>query len=286
MYLTREGFKMTKEEHEDFARFCAKNDIEKLKKQIGKYVMVQCRNDGDERVYLKTFEAVSDVFAKDGWWNTFTLSDTKNKKGLYFAKIKDFRIDRNGFLNMLVTIEYSVSGINPYSEVWSYFRMTKIFAKDYMKALYYDFNEEALERHFEKDESMSDEMFAINLLRKFIEGEVSEEEILKCLHEPTDKEKEIRSIIMSVMKNDKKFEETYPRTTKKLKVEMDKFGLSYELAEEWLIRKEHEFCRMKLGDENLPLAQKTELVCLYWEAKKMEEKAAKKAARKAKKNEV
>lgn len=43
---------------------------------------------------------------------------------------------------------------------------------------------------------------------------------------------------------------------------------------------------MKLGDENLPLAQKTELVCLYWEAKKMEEKAAKKAARKAKKNEV
>lgn len=39
---------------------------------------------------------------------------------------------------------------------------------------------------------------------------------------------------------------------------------------------------MKLGDENLPLAQKTELVCLYWEAKKMEEKAA----RKAKKNEV
>lgn len=24
MYLTREGFKMTKEEHENFARFCAK----------------------------------------------------------------------------------------------------------------------------------------------------------------------------------------------------------------------------------------------------------------------
>ena len=281
MYWTSDGLKMTREEYDEHAKFCAKMDIDKLKRNIGKLVIIKCKQDGDKRVYVGTFEACHDALTKYGWWNTFTLAENPvEHAGLYLAVIKDFKLDKNGFLNMHVDVRYNIDNLNPHSDAWDYFRYTGMFAREYMKANKCGrFNVEELERYFEKKNFESDSMFAKRLLGLWMAGTITEKEILDCLNAPTDREKEIEAIIVKSIRENKEFCERYILTSKKIRAEYDAPGFGFENAKDWLYRKEREYDTLKLGDDNKELAEKTELVCLYWKNKKLAEKEAKRQAR-------
>ena len=74
------------------------------KHNVGKKLICECRGEESDkpgtRLFIRNVTNVfEDAYKKEGWWNTFSLSKEKIKKGLWLAEVVSYRLDRNGYLN-------------------------------------------------------------------------------------------------------------------------------------------------------------------------------------------
>lgn len=67
----------------------------------GKYLICESREDNSTRLYIRNVSNVlADYEQKNGWWNTFTVTRTKTAKGMWLAEVVEYRLDKNGFVNL------------------------------------------------------------------------------------------------------------------------------------------------------------------------------------------
>lgn len=303
------SLRISKEEYDDFAKTEAVFNIDRLKQcEIGRLVVCDARKENSTRMYIHRLSRIDDIFMKDGWWDTFTISEKPCRKtGYYLCRIKEFRIDRNGYLNMVVIpLHYLGTDIDMDSDAWKYFGNRGFFTNYYQSIGYYRtrYNVAALHNLFEEDiakieknekERLGDDYICADkeiaefILEKFIAGDITLKDIDKALDEKDDLEKLADDLNLNLERygtNEKnRYAEDYPLLVKKLPVEDHGILKGYYTADctmRYLKRKSYEYTHLNLGSET-ELLRRVEAVLEYWAEKKSKEKEAKKIARKQRK---
>ena len=303
------SLRISKEEYDDFAKTEAVFNIDRLKQcEIGRLVVCDARKEYSTRMYIHRLSRIDDIFMKDGWWDTFTISEKPCRKtGYYLCRIKEFRIDRNGYLNMVVIpLHHLGTDIDMDSDAWKYFGNRGFFTNYYQSIGYYRtrYNVAALHNLFEEDiakieknekERLGDDYICADkeiaefILEKFIAGDITLKDIDKALDEKDDLEKLADDLNLNLERygtNEKnRYAEDYPLLVKKLPVEDHGILKGYYTADctmRYLKRKSYEYTHLNLGSET-ELLRRVEAVLEYWAEKKSKEKEAKKIARKQRK---
>lgn len=309
-YSKSEGcVKMTKEEYDDYAKFYAEHHITSLKKdEVGNLVLCENREEKATRLYIHRFDAIDDAYKKGGWWDTFTVSRSVcDKKGFYLCEIEDFRIDRNGFLNMMVVPKYYLgTEIDVDSDAWDYFFGSGLFTYHYksnyryhrtrfnVDALYEMFKEDIVRIEKSKRECLGDQFVsswrevACFIMEQYISGKITMEQIEQALNEKDDLEKlaeDLNSQLSHYGVSEKNKYAAYPLLLKKLPTDEGIFKGYYttDCTMKYLDRKNCEYDHLKLGTESELLAR-VEAVLEYWVDIKAKEKEERKKKRKASKN--
>lgn len=262
----------------------------------GKLLLCYAKNDDDTRLFIHRFSYMSNACTKEGWWDTFTIASDKCRKGFHICRINSFRIDRNGYLNVLVTsIGYIGENVNEESLAWDLFFSTRLFCHQYSYDHYKNrFNvahlcslyQEQMEEYLNEQRQIFGDDFVewreryIFFFNLFLDGKITLEEIETALNEKTDIEKLAEDLGKNVFSHTKKYEE-YPLITKKLLNNEDIKYLSD--VESWVRRKNFEYDTLKLGEER-DILVRIEDVLQYWEDDKQRKKEERKAKRKAAKN--
>lgn len=296
------SLRISKEEYDDFAKTEAVFNIDRLKQcEIGRLVVCDARKENSTRMYIHRLSRIDDIFMKDGWWDTFTISEKPCRKtGYYLCRIKEFRIDRNGYLNMVVIpLHHLGTDIDMDSDAWKYFGNRGFFTNYYQSIGYYRtrYNVAALHNLFEEDiakieknekERLGDDYICADkeiaefILEKFIAGDITLKDIDKALDEKDDLEKLADDLNLNLERygtNEKnRYAEDYPLLVKKLPVEDHGILKGYYTADctmRYLKRKSYEYTHLNLGSET-ELLRRVEAVLEYWAEKKSKEKEAKK----------
>lgn len=303
------SLRISKEEYDDFAKTEAVFNIDRLKQcEIGRLVVCDARKENSTRMYIHRLSRIDDIFMKDGWWDTFTISEKPCRKtGYYLCRIKEFRIDRNGYLNMVVIpLHHLGTDIDMDSDAWKYFGNRGFFTNYYQSIGYYRtrYNVAALHKLFaddikkiEKNEKeclgddyiCADKEIAEFILERFIAGDITLKDIDKALDEKDDLEKLADDLNLNLERygtsEKNRYTEDYPLLVKKIPVEDHGILKGYYTADctmRYLKRKNYEYTHLNLGSET-ELLRRVEAVLEYWAEKKAKEKEAKKLARKQRK---
>lgn len=303
------SLRISKEEYDDFAKTEAVFNIDRLKQcETGRLVVCDAREVHTTRMYIHRLSRIDDIFMKDGWWDTFTISEKPCRKtGYYLCRIKEFRIDRNGYLNMVVIpLHHLGTDIDMDSDAWKYFGNRGFFTNYYQSIGYYRtrYNVAALHKLFaddikkiEKNEKeclgddyiCADKEIAEFILERFIAGDITLKDIDKALDEKDDLEKLTDDLNLNLERygtNEKnRYAKDYPLLVKKLPVEDHGILKGYYTADctmRYLKRKSYEYTHLNLGSET-ELLRRVEAVLEHWEEKKAKDKKAKKLARKQRK---
>jgi len=257
----------------------------------GKMVLCESREDGSTRLFVHRFSRWVSLSTKEGWWDTFTISKAACNKGFWLCVIDSFRIDRNGYLNMIVNPKKNLGeAINEESIAWDFFFSLGIFCSEYTTKHFCErFNTTNLFSLFEDEFPASEKKhyFAYvekgeHIFNKFLNDEIDLTFIEKALDEKDSVEKlcdEILACLRTGRISDKfvKYELIFKKLPNNVAY------LSASNIEYWLTRKDIEYMNLKLGNETY-LLDRVEAVLRYWVDKNNRDKEARKAARKAKKN--
>lgn len=245
------------------------------------------------------------MLKKDGWWDTFTVSNSPCKeKGYYLCEIQSFRLDRNRFLNMIVSPKYYIGiDADADSDAWDYFFTSGLFTHHYRSSsinrtrfnvdslhkLYRDdiHNIIATEKERHGDDYIcADKKIAEFILKRFIAGDITLKDIEKALDEKDDLEKLADDLNLNLERystsEKNRYVEDYPLLVKKLPVEdrgILKGYYTVDCTMRYLKRKSYEYTHLNLGNETEPL-RRVEAVLQYWVDIKMMEKEEKKKKRK------
>ena len=281
------------------------------KDETGKFILCESKEDGATRLFIHRFSSFSDYTTKNGWWDTFTIADKPCKRGYWLCKVNNFRIDRNGYLNAMVTpFKFFSYNAEDESVAWDFLFSSEMFSKQYTSNHYKErFNVEYLLSLYAEELDAHKQVFesadidSLNataeyafvpmekyswslekrrfVLRKFLKGEISLEKIEKALNKKTG----LEALAEILVKNFKSPEYAkYPLLIAKMPSLIEKAGYFVtDAIEEWLSRKFYEYDDLKLGDASDILAR-VEAVLQFREEEKLRKKEEKKAARKAKKN--
>lgn len=108
---------------------------------IGNYIAVRSINDGDTRVFIYG-EDITDDMSKNGWFKTFTISDTPMQKGIWIARFNEPTYDANWHLNFHVTPKKFLGGPDSGERLftdkgWGYFANKGILNMVTVKECYY-----------------------------------------------------------------------------------------------------------------------------------------------------
>lgn len=303
------SLRISKEEYDDFAKTEAVFNIDRLKQcEIGRLVVCDAREVNTTRMYIHRLDSLDDVLKKDGWWDTFTISEkTCIETGYYLCRIKDFRIDRNGFLNMVVMPLHNLgTDIDMDSDAWKYFGSNGLFTNHYRaKGGYHTrYNVPALHQLFAEDIARikrhekerlgdnyicADKKIAEFIMEKFLAGDITLADIDTALDEKDDLEKLADDLNLNLKRfalgEKNGYAKDYPLLAKKLPQEDQGILKGYYTTDctmRYLKRKNHEYTHLNLGNET-ELLKRVEAVLEYWEEKKAKEKEAKRLARKQRK---
>lgn len=264
------------------------------KEEKGKIIFCESREDDSTRLFIHRLSYMMNALTKNGWWDTFTISSQKCKKGLYLCVIDSFRVDRNGYLNAIVTPKkYLGEQIDEESAAWDFFFETGLFCRHYhgFRRYHERFNvthllslyEEEVDAIIDEKKKMGDDCISAYMescnyiFNKFIADEVTLEEIANALDEKTELQKLSEDLTINVARDSEKYS-NYPLICKKLPVKDGYYSVF--TTEEWLQRKTWEYEDLKLGDSK-DILDRVEAVLQYWVDFHEKEKAARKAARKA-----
>ncbi len=270
------------------------------KTEIGKYILCESREEDSTRLFIHRFSVASNLVTKDGWWDTFTITKTPCKKGMWICSIINFKIDRNGYLNVIVNPEkYLGETIDEDSAAWDYFFKTGLFSSEYfISGRYYRFNVEHLRSLVDTEIQplvlaekaclgenyiSSARLYDKYIFGKFMNDEFSLEYIANALDEKDSWEKLAEDLTKNISSGTDKYAE-YPLIVSKLPKNKWNYYTT-ECTEEWLNRKFWEYDSLKLGEEK-DVLNRVSAVLEYYEEKKRKEKEERKAKRKAKKENL
>lgn len=255
------------------------------KTEQGKLILCESREENSSRLFIHQFSHIMNALTKNGWWDTFTLcSPVCNNKGFYLCVINKFRIDRNGYLNVMVTpMKFLGEKITEESAAWDLFFLTGLFCRQYCSRGYHlRFNTDYLFSLYKDDIVNADFSDACKIIfNKFLQDEITLEEIASALDEKNEIEKLAEDLIKNLAHHTDKYSK-YPLICKKLPT-TDGYYF-YDDVESWLKRKILEFDTLHLENGGEVL-DRVEAVLQYWvdfhKKEKEEKKAAKKAAKAA-----
>ena len=243
--------------------------------EIGKYVLCKARENGATRLFLHRFNTASTLVTKEGWWDTFTVSEkTCEKAGYYICKIVRFRVDRNGYMNMIVKPEkYLGETVDEDCIAWDYLFGTGLFSKQYAYShAKIRFNVSALESAYAP--ASSDKK--TDILKMFLADEISLKDMEKFLDSPTSVER----LALDLHRHPESYKEQYPFLVKKMP--KDDSIYSVDTLVGFLERKDLEYDSLTLGDET-DLFSRVNEVCKFWDVLNEERKAQRRAKRRAEK---
>jgi len=252
------------------------------KTEIGKFVLCYAKEEDTTRLFIHQFNRWTSAFTKEGWWDTFTVSRKScANKGFYLCQIEKFRLDKDGYLNMIVfPNKYLGETIDEDATAWDYLNMSGKFTREYKSTQRRSrFNITNLERTFkEKFEESGYPTMESFIFSEFMTSGITLDEISIALEEKYDIEK----LADDINKNIEKYAEKYPLLVKKLPKEEFYGHMIYTTSNtvNYLENKSIEYDIHKLGTDNI-LLNRVEAVLQYWvdvhKAKKEKEKAERKA---------
>lgn len=277
----------------------------------GRYLIAEVRDEVATRMFIRSVDNwMKDGMKKSGWWNTFCLTPDRRpvRKGLYLCEIKRYRVDRNGYLNVIV---------NPVSKLprlkmrfvferedgtWSSPAIELMFAGCRRFLPEYNFNSDGEHNlaeflaRYPKYKGMKYRDMADTVLRDWLAEEISLEEIEAALNEPTAFERLVKKVQVAVAKG--KAAETFPRhplfagkISRKENSASHLLGagyIGYDEVKNYIIRNTRSYedlvkeGRISPVDSDDPLDQIEAVIC-YRNEEKVREKQARKEARLAKK---
>lgn len=201
--------------------------------RVGKYVICESKKEDEKRKYKRLYirnvmNVYMDAHHKNGWWDTFTLSETDVPTGLWLCVIKEFRLDKNGYVNMIV------DAVAPIPEIKCHFFFeakegtwnspaiklmlgSGNFIPEYNFYTFRDLNVEELRNRFPQYSALPYKELCDKVLKDWLANKVSLEEIENALNEKTAYEKLIIKIQNAVFngKMEKEFPE-YPLFAEKI----------------------------------------------------------------------
>lgn len=199
----------------------------------GKYLVCEARDNAATRLFVRNVtNPVVDAAQKKGWWNIFTVTKNPTSKGLWLAQVVEYRLDRNGYLNLEVETVLPIDDIKfhmlfestdgTWNSIawWLMMVCSNAFLSEYHfeQFSFHEPNFVALVNRFpELDGLMPTEMGKV-MLHKYLRNEASLEEIEQCLNTLTDWEQLCKDIQVAVANHtvEPKYGEKYPMFAKKV----------------------------------------------------------------------
>lgn len=274
---------------------------------IGKKVICECRDENSSRYGTRLFirnvtNVLEDAYKKKGWWNTFTLSKEKLKKGLYLAEIISYRLDRNGYLNAEVksvmpvndiafhTLFSENSGTWRSSAWWLMMVESDAFLQEYAFSAHTSFhkpNIEELKRKFPVFKDLTNKEIGEKALYMYLKNEITMREIEECLDTPSSWEKLISDVTLAVYRGEAEdlYSTRYPLFAKKVS-----HNIKDGSAENYITR-QLDYYNQLLGDKKIEpvtgdLLNLVEAALAYRKKIKDAEKEERKKKRKEKKLQI
>lgn len=247
----------------------------------GKFILCETKEPKATRLFIHRFSSYTSSTKKNGWWDTFTITnDPCNKVGYYICEILDFKSDKKDNLMCIVKpFVYIGKYIDEDSPAWIYIVQAHIFSNyaDKNKRYWGRFNVDEVFKRFCTDiqdkEDPTEHVFF-----KLITERISLEDIEDALDTMDTSEQ----LAYDLIHNRHNFS-VYKHLLRKTE---NIYTLS--AMEEYIKRKQSEFLEKRIGTieeyESLKYEERIEKVLEYYEAKKEEEKQLRKEARQNKKN--
>ena len=289
----------------------------------GRLIYVEAREDNTTRLFVRSLLVINDAEKKQGWWNTFTITNQPVNKGMYIARIDKTTHDKdwNDMIIATVLTRINIDAINAMfkpSEWWSktsivqwFFISSGLFTEStgsyfleqdknygllYRKAKELDPSIELTK--YDNDPIMSNHAKIVNMV---IDNKITMEEIVAYLRTPTDEEvakKNYEDMLEGFVENLDTHLDTYPMLVKAIYKKIEQTS-KYEvrrniqrIISDMLLRYDR---AVNLGHiesvgeiywenyEDPKIFDKIEAFLKFDAERKATNKAAKKAAKKSKK---
>lgn len=273
---------------------------------IGKYLICESRENNSTRLFIRNVtNTITDAFQKKGWWNTFTVTKTGTPKGMWLCKVIEYRLDRNGFLNLEVETILPVDDIKihilfePEDGTWNSigWRLMMVCSNAFLReynfpecSYFHKPNYTALREKYPELSGMKLEDMGKTMLLKYLRNEVTLEEIEECLNKPSEWADLVTSIQKSVANHtiDRFYGEEYPLFTAKISNNVIKNEMVNVLDVENYLKRQIEYYEKLVNDQKIKAVDggwlsMIESALRYRKALKDAEKAAKKEKRKERK---
>ena len=273
---------------------------------IGKYLICESREDDSTRLFIRNVtNTLVDVEQKEGWWNTFTVTKTKTPKGMWLAKVIEYRLDRNGFLNLEVETIMPVDDIKfhnlfsfttdncTWNGIGWWLMMVKSDAfleeYDFQRYSFHEPNYDALVERFPELSGLHQNEIGKLMLLKYLRNETTLEEIEECLNKPSDWEELVINVQKAVANHtvEKLYGDQYPVFTGKVANNVINNGMIDRTDVDRYLKRQLEYYDQLISNQKIePInggwLSMIEAALLYRKSLKDAEKAAKKEKRKSK----
>jgi len=272
---------------------------------IGKYLICESREDSSTRLFIRNVTNIlEDSFKKEGWWNTFTVTKTPTNKGLWLAKVVEYRLDRNGFLNLEVEPMLPVDDIKFHTlfdskdnGTWNSIAWWVMIVRSEAFLDEYNFNTfnlhkpnfKALKERFTELEELDEYEIGKVLLKKYLSDEISLEDMESCLNKPSEWEQLVLDIQKAIASKtiESTYGEKYPLFVNKIENNVIRNGYVHiELINNYLKRQIEYYDELVTSGKISPISGDVldivEVALSYRKSLKDREKAIKKEKRKNK----
>jgi hypothetical protein len=164
--------------------------------QVNKLIFASANDDGATRLFARSLSRLTDLENKEGWWNTFTLTEQPCDKGTYICRISEVRPDKYGYPIFVVAPLVKIDEHDMDAKLLPEFLMqTGLFTE----ALYHGFghfNMESLWKHIDPFVSIDKGSYSFHQYPEvanaavdlILNGKISCAQVSEWLCEPTEEE--------------------------------------------------------------------------------------------------
>lgn len=179
---------------EDFA-------IERYMAQKGKLVITEAREENATRLFIRRTNMYAEGRTQNGWWDTFTITNTPQQKGVFISRIEKVRVDGNGYPNFIVQKVMSLpDDFNMHKAFMHILALSSLFVTDFDR-VDEDINYEALRALADSTgiqcecDGIGSVSIAQHLVYAFCDAKVSIEQIEQAASQPTSMDIVCRQMI-------------------------------------------------------------------------------------------
>lgn len=262
--------------------------IEELKKEVGKYILCEAREDNATRLYINRFNEYHYATTKQGKYDTFTVTPKPAQKGYHICTIDDIKNDAASN-PIIVATSIKYIGVDPKVDciAWRFLLESEKFSTQYCvvpMVSFSTYNPENINEVYamEPEFKDGDQDIYNYVLSKYLSDEAPLKHLELLLTKPTKTER----IVIDLVNNRYAHSFDYPLLVKKMprgeSLMSDAHYYSVPVVMDYITRKNIEYYKLGLGEETNILAR-VEAVLKYWDEFHKKEKEDKKAARKNKK---